>query len=41
MDSIGIKRFVSKILEVIGNKVAKGEWLPIKKAWLPDSTFEP
>lgn len=31
MDSIGIKRFVSKILEVIGNKVAKGEWLPIKK----------
>lgn len=31
MDSIGIKRFVSKILEVIGNKVANGEWLPIKK----------
>lgn len=31
MDSIGIKRFVSKILEVIGNKVAEGEWLPIKK----------
>lgn len=31
MDSIGIKRFVSKILEVIGNKVAGGEWLPIKK----------
>ncbi len=29
MDSIGIKRFVSKILEVIGNKVAGGEWLPI------------
>ena len=29
MDSIGIKRFVSKILEVIGNKVANGEWLPI------------
>ena len=31
MDSIGIKRFVSKILDVIGNKVAGGEWLPIKK----------
>ena len=31
MDSIGIKRFVSKILEVVGNKVANGEWLPIKK----------
>lgn len=31
MDSIGIKRFVSKILEVIGNKVAGGEWLPIRK----------
>ena len=31
MDSIGIKRFVSKILEVIGNKVANGEWLPIKR----------
>lgn len=30
MDSIGIKRFVSKILEVIGNKVANGEWLPIR-----------
>lgn len=30
MDSIGIKRFVSKILEVIGNKVAGGEWLPIR-----------
>lgn len=29
MDSIGIKRFMSKILEVIGNKVAGGEWLPI------------
>lgn len=29
IDSIGIKRFVSKILEVIGNKVAGGEWLPI------------
>lgn len=30
IDSIGIKRFVSKILEVIGNKVANGEWLPIR-----------
>ena len=30
MDSIGIKRFVSKILEVIGSKVASGEWLPIR-----------
>lgn len=29
IDSIGIKRFVSKILEVIGNKVTNGEWLPI------------
>lgn len=29
IDSTGIKRFVSKILEVIGNKVANGEWLPI------------
>lgn len=31
IDSTGIKRFVLKILEVIGNKVANGEWLPIKK----------
>ena len=29
IDSTGIKRFVLKILEVIGNKVAGGEWLPI------------
>lgn len=31
IDNVGIKRFVSKILEVIGNKVAGGEWLPIRK----------
>ena len=31
IDSTGIKRFVLKILEVIGNKVAGGEWLPIRK----------
>lgn len=31
IDSTGIKRFVSKILEVIGSKVASGEWLPVRK----------
>ena len=33
MDSIGIKRFVSKILEVIGNKVARGEWLSVMNGY--------
>lgn len=30
IDNIGIKRFVSKILDVIGTKVANGVWLPIR-----------
>lgn len=31
IDSTGIKRFVLKILEVIGSKVASGEWLPVRR----------
>ena len=30
IDNIGIKRFVSKILDVIGTKVANVVWLPIR-----------
>lgn len=33
IDSTGIKRFVSKILEVIGNKVANGEWLSVMNGY--------
>lgn len=41
IDSTGIKRFVSKILEVIGNKVANGEWLPIRNGVDSDGNVVP
>lgn len=31
VDSAGLKRFVAKILEVVGQKVGDGTWLPVKK----------
>lgn len=41
IDSTGIKRFVSKILEVIGSKVASGEWLPIRNGVDSDGNVVP